>query len=167
MTAIAGDKAVVTVVVLVEPAVAFAAFTEEIDLWWRRGPAYRIAGKRPGVLTFESGAGGRLFESYETAAGLRSHVVGTVLVWEPPHRLVFEWRNVNFAPHERTEVEVCFEPARRGTRVTLEHRGWSAIRADHPARHELDVPAFIGMIGSWWADLLTSLRNHTRPEEPG
>ena len=49
----AGDKAVVTVRVDVEPAVAFAVFTEDIDLWWRRGPAYRIGGTSPGAMTFE------------------------------------------------------------------------------------------------------------------
>jgi uncharacterized protein YndB with AHSA1/START domain len=156
----AGDKAVVTVVVAVEPAVAFAVFTEETDLWWRRGPAYRIGGSRPGVMTFEPRAGGRLFEAYESGDGPRAHEIGVVLVWEPPRRLVFEWRNANFAPAERTEVEVRFEPSSRGTRVTIEHRGWAALRPDHPARHGLDVPAFVAMIGTWWGELMTSMRQH-------
>jgi uncharacterized protein YndB with AHSA1/START domain len=157
-----GDKAVVTVMVAVEPAVAFAVFTEEIDLWWRRGPGYRIGGNSPGVMTFEPRAGGRLFEAYETDAGQRVREIGTVLAWEPPARLVFEWRNANFAPSERTEVEVRFEPARRGTRVTVEHRGWAALRPDHPARHGLGAPAFVASIGTWWGELMTSMRAHAR-----
>ena len=31
-----------------------------------------------------------------------------------------------------SEVEVLFEPADSGTRVTVQHRGWSALRAGHP-----------------------------------
>lgn len=32
-----GDQATIAVLVAVEPAVAFEVFTQEIDLWWRRG----------------------------------------------------------------------------------------------------------------------------------
>lgn len=159
---VAGDRVQVTVVVEVDVDTAFTTFTRDIDLWWRQGPRFRVAGRHPGTLTFEARAGGRLFESYTSPAGPRSHQIGTVLVWEPPTRLVFEWRVVNFAPAERTEVEVRFEPARRGTRVTLEHRGWAAIRPDHPARHGQDVPAFLAELGGWWGDLLTALRRHAR-----
>jgi uncharacterized protein YndB with AHSA1/START domain len=84
--------------------------------------------------------------------------VGRVTAWQPPSRLVLEWRNVNFAPSERTEIEVVFEPAGGGTRVTVQHRGWAALRPDHPARHNLAGPAFSRMIGLWWGDQLTALR---------
>ena len=80
--------------------------------------------------------------------------------WEPPSRLVFEWRGVNFAPGERTEVEVLFEPSPSGTLVTVTHRGWAGLRPDHPVRHGQEVTAFIRMMGLWWGDLLTSLREH-------
>jgi uncharacterized protein YndB with AHSA1/START domain len=158
----AGDVARVMVVVETDPATAFAVFTEETDLWWRRGPQFRIGGTSPGTIAFEPRAGGRLFESYATDAGERVREIGTILAWEPPARLVFEWRNANFAPAEVTEVEVRFERARRGTRVTIEHRGWAALRPDHPARHGLDAPAFVAMLGMWWSDLLTGLRVHAR-----
>ena len=91
------------------------------------------AGER-GIVCIEPGVGGRLFESFETDAGERVVPMGQVRVWEPPQRLVFEWRAINFAPHEHTEVEVRFEPTSRGTLVTVVHRGWSALRADHPVR---------------------------------
>jgi uncharacterized protein YndB with AHSA1/START domain len=156
----AGDQATVTVTVGVPPAAAFEVFTQETDLWWRRGVKYRVAGKRPGVLAFEPGAGGRLFESFETAAGTQMFEVGRITAWEPPRRLLFEWRNANFAPGECTEVEVLFEEAGTGTKVTLHHRGWAALRRGHPARHGLEGPAFSRMIGLWWGDLLRSLREH-------
>jgi uncharacterized protein YndB with AHSA1/START domain len=154
----AGDQATVSISVAVEPAVAFEVFTQEIDVWWRRGLRYRIAGRRPGSLSFEPGAGGRLFESFETPSGTQVYEVGRVTVWQPPSRLVFTWRNGNFSAEERTEVEVRFEATHTGTRVTVQHRGWSAIRPDHPARHGLEGAAFSRMIGLWWGELMTALR---------
>ena len=35
-----------------------------------------------------------------------------------------------------TEVEVRFEPAERGTRVTLEHRGWDRVPLENASRHD-------------------------------
>jgi uncharacterized protein YndB with AHSA1/START domain len=153
-----GDQVTVSVAVAVEPAVAFDVFTKETDLWWKRGLRYRLAGQRPGTLQFEPGTGGRLFETFETSSGVKAFEAGRVTAWEPPSRLVLEWRNANFAPNERTEVEVLFEPAGGGTRVTVQHRGWAALRPDHPARHNLTGPAFSRMMGLWWGDQLTALR---------
>jgi uncharacterized protein YndB with AHSA1/START domain len=153
-----GDQVTVSVVVAVEPAMAFEVFTQETDLWWKRGPRFRIAGHRPGLLQFEAGVGGRLFETFEAESGEKVFVVGRVTAWEPPSRLVLEWRNANFAPNEHTEIEVLFEPAGGGTRVTVQHRGWASLRSDHPARHNLAAPAFSRMMGLWWSDQLTALR---------
>lgn len=157
-----GDQAVVSALVKVEPAEAFRIFTEEIDLWWRGGMKYRIGRKRS-VVHLEPKLGGRLFESFETAAGEKVKETGRVTCFEPPRRLVLEWRAVNFAPDETTEVEVSFEASPSGTLVTVRHRGWAKIRADHPVRHGADVPSFIGNLGMWWADLLTSLRDRADP----
>lgn len=156
----AGDQARVSVSVAVEPASAFRIFTEEIDQWWRRGSKYRVSGKGRGILHLESGVGGRLFEQIESAGGPRVVETGRVTAWEPPARLVFEWRAVNFAPSEKTEVEVTFAPAPSGTLVTVTHRGWSRIRPDHPARHGSQVPVFIRDLGMWWGELMSSLREH-------
>ena len=109
-----GDQATVSVFVAVEPDDAFAVFTEETDLWWRRGLKYRLAGRRPGVLCFEPGVGGRLFESFETESGTQVYETGRITVWEPPRRLVVKWRNPNFASNESTELEVLFEPSGDG-----------------------------------------------------
>ena len=81
-------------------------------------------------------------------------------MWEPGRRLVFEWRNRNFTNGEITEVEIVFEGTLEGTRVVLEHRGWSVLADDHPARHGLEGLAFTRLIGSWWGDLFASLRHY-------
>jgi uncharacterized protein YndB with AHSA1/START domain len=155
---VAGDRASVSVRVDVTPTVAFDVFTKEIDLWWGKGPAYRIGGKQPGVLSFEPGAGGRLLETY--GAG-KVHVAGTITIWEPPSRLSFEWRSITFTPDQRTFVDVTFEPSGdAATLVTVVHHGWATIPDDHRVRHGATGAAFIARIGTWWGSLMTSLREH-------
>lgn len=159
-----GDQAVASVLVKVPPAEAFRIFTEEIDDWWRTGLRYRI-GKRRSVVGLEPKLGGRLFESFETAGGeAKIKETGRVTCWEPPTRLVLEWRAINFAPDEKTEVEVVFEPSPSGTLVTVCHRGWSKLRPDHPVRHGEETAAFLRTMGMWWGDLLTSLRLRAEPD---
>jgi uncharacterized protein YndB with AHSA1/START domain len=165
----AGDQAAVSVLVNVSPEVAFDVFTKEIDLWWLRRKAYRFAGSSPGTLCLETRPGGRLFESFPGDAGPHVVEVGRITVWEPPTRLAFTWRTRNFAPAESTEVDVRFEPAGDGTRVTVQHRGWAALRPDHPARHGLEGAAVSRMIGLWWAEVMSGLREYiaARPREFG
>jgi uncharacterized protein YndB with AHSA1/START domain len=158
---IPGDQARVSVVVAVPPEVAFRIFTEEIDLWWRRGLKYRVAGTSPGSIHMEPRQGGLVFESFESGSEMKIVETGKITLWEPPSRLIFDWRGVNFSADEKTEVEVIFQRNSSGTLVTVTHRGWRTIRADHPVRHNLDMPSFIGMIGLWWGDLMTSLRDYS------
>ncbi len=163
MIAPPGDSAGASVFVRVGPEVAWEVFTQEIDLWWRTGPRFRIAGKRRGALRFEPRLGGALTETWEEPLGPRTHEVGRVLAWEPPARLTLEWRGVNFRPGERTLVEVRFEPAPGGTLVRVRHTALASLPPDHPARHGLQGADFCRMIGTWWGDLLRglALRLHT------
>lgn len=166
--ALAGDVATVTVFVEVDQADAFEVFTAEMDQWWRQGPAFRIAGRGRGELHLEPGVGGRLFETFTSPSGAnRTIQVGRVLIWEPPARVEFEWRGVNFKPHESTRVAVTFQSFDDGTQVTVRHSGWGALPADHPARHGRDTAAFVRDIGLWWGALLTGLREHAGREGPG
>jgi len=151
-----GDTASASVFVRVAQADAFDVFTREVDLWWRQGPQFRIAGRRRGRICFEGGLGGRLFESFDG----RTFETGKITLWEPPARFEFEWRGVNFKPHERTKVEVTFASSGGGTMVTVRHSGWSALPDDHPVRHGNTGVDFSRMIGVWWGQLMTSLREH-------
>lgn len=162
---IAGDRARVSVEIAVPPARAFELFTREIDLWWRRGPRFRHLGGERALVAIEPRAGGRVFETLgggDAAAPVQE--IGRVLAWQPPHRLLFEWRNATFAPADRTEVEVRFEAtAGGGTRLTLTHRGWATLRPDHPARHGMAAAEFGRSLGLWWGAQMQSLRQIAHP----
>lgn len=158
-----GDQARVTALVAVPIGRAFELFTEDIDRWWRRGPRFRHLGELNGTLRLEGERGGRFYEFHDGPAGRVEFIIGTVLVWEPPTRLLLSWRNRNFAPGEVTEVEVLFRPSGADTEVVVTHRGWAALRPDHPARHGQTGPAFARATGLWWADLLGALRLFADP----
>ena len=68
----------------------------------------------------EARTGGRLYERKSTG---EEGYWGTVTHWEPPHRVVIEWK-VNPDAAAPTEIDVRFVPEGDGTRVELEHRGW-------------------------------------------
>jgi hypothetical protein len=58
-----------------------------------------------------------------------------VLVWEPPHRLVWSWQPNPERP-AATEVEVRFERAGDGARLELEHRAWERLGEEGPRVRE-------------------------------
>lgn len=141
-------------------------FLMEIDQWWRRDARFRASGKRLGTLHLETRLGGRLFEAFETANGPQLVEAGVVTQWDPPHRFSFDWRGVNFAKDEKTEVEITFAESASGTLVTVIHSGFSKLRPDHPVRHGQDAAMFIRAMGLWWGSLMTSLREHVERTGP-
>ncbi|HUK62723.1 MAG TPA: SRPBCC domain-containing protein [Dongiaceae bacterium] len=155
----ASDAVTVSMEIEVEPDFAFVVFTRELDAWWGRGPRYRFLAPYNGTLVLEPGVGGRLLHVADETAG-RVFVVGTVEVWEPPHRLALTWRLPNFAAEQVTRVSVAFEPIRDGTRVSVTHSGWDALPDRHPARHGLAGHDFVLMRGGWWGDLLAAVKRH-------
>jgi uncharacterized protein YndB with AHSA1/START domain len=152
-----GDRVSVSVFVDAPPAIAFEVFTGEIDLWWRHGMKFRVGGRSPSVLHLEPRLGGRMFEAIASAPP-QVIQTGTVTAWDPPHGLEIEWRGVNFGPHEKTTIQVRFEPRASGTSVTLVHSGFASLPADHPVRHGQAVDAFIRGMAMWWSDQMASLR---------
>ncbi|HVV87418.1 MAG TPA: SRPBCC domain-containing protein, partial [Kofleriaceae bacterium] len=99
--------------------------------------------------------------------GAAVHEIGAITAWDPPAHFAFTWRGINFrASDPDTTVEVWFEPADGGTRVTLEHRGFAALPAEHPVRHARPTAQFLRDLGLWWAALATSFRLHAEPPEP-
>ena len=153
------DSVTVSALVAVDPATAFEVFTDDIDIWWKRSPRYRMSTDRQ--IRFEPGEGGRLL-TYEESGAV--HELGRIRIWKPGERIVFEWRAREFEPDQTTEVEVRFEPDENGTRITLEHRGWDSLPDDLPLRHGVVGEAFLSMFGLWWADLLVALRAHAQRE---
>ncbi len=148
------SRVLVALRVKATPARAFAVFTDEIGLWWRSNPLFPFTPRGAGELAFEAGEGGRLIE---ILPGGKVFEIGAVRVWDPPRRLVVDWRQASFWPEQSTQVEVRFDAAGDQTRVTVEHTGWDSIPAAHVARHGLPAATFLRRHGEWWQALLRSL----------
>ena len=118
MSTVAIDAIRKTVLVDFAPAEAFELFTTRIASWWPVG-THSYGGDDVTDVVLEPRAGGRLYEV--TAAGEQDW--GSVLAWEPPHRVLLEWQ---IGEARGSEVEVRFLPEGPGTRVELEHRGFGA-----------------------------------------
>ena len=102
---------------------AFRLFTEGMSTWWPfETHSIGKDGADAEEAVLEGREGGRLYE--RMADGHTSHWA-TVLVWEPPTRLVLSWELRPDRPP--TEVEVRFSAAGDATRVELEHRGWERL----------------------------------------
>ena len=148
------SKVYVALRVKAAPSRAFAAFVGEIGAWWRPNGLFQTTPRAPGVLAFEPGEGGRLTE---TLASGKVFEIGRIRVWDPPHRLVFSWRQANFPPELSTEVEVRFEAVGEETRVSVEHRGFDRV-PEGAARHGFPDKVLLMRLADWWRTLLTSYR---------
>lgn len=140
------SKVYVALRVKATPERAFQAFVEEIGAWWRPNVLFQTT-PRPGVLSFERGEGGRLIE---TRDGGKAFEIGVIRIWEPPHRLVFSWRQANFPLDLHTEVEVGFEAVGEETRVSVEHRGFDQVPADSAARHRFPDQVLLMRLAEFW-----------------
>ena len=99
--------------VAVDPGTAFAAFTDELDLWWVRGPINHHAAGRCLAMRCEPGVGGRLLEVYDDAAG-DALELGRITVWEPGQRLAWD------SSVDDVNIEVSFSPAGDGCLVRVQ-----------------------------------------------
>jgi uncharacterized protein YndB with AHSA1/START domain len=129
----------------------FEAFTREVAAWWRPNALFQFTPHSPGTLAFEAGLGGRFTE---TLGNGKVFEIGRITEWAPPERLAFTWRQATFGPDQLTHVEVRFEPVGAETRVTVEHRGWDSVPADHVARHGFPESVFLQRHAEWWRGLL-------------
>lgn len=138
---------------------AFDIFVNDIGAWWQPNGLFRTAPGDPGSLAFEGEAERVLVERPEHGEPFE---IGRVLVWEPPVRLVFSWRQANFPPELTTEVEVAFEAVEDDvTRVSVEHRGFHRIPGDSAARHGFPDAALQLRLAEWWQTLLARLARHS------
>jgi uncharacterized protein YndB with AHSA1/START domain len=115
-----------TLTVAASQAHAFEVFTNGIDRWWPKGHGI---GTAPLVKSFiEPRKGGRWYTTHEDGT---EAVVGHMLVWEPPSRIVFSWEiNAQWKPDSTmgSEVEVRFiAEGPKTTRVELLHHKFETM----------------------------------------
>jgi uncharacterized protein YndB with AHSA1/START domain len=115
---------------------AFSVFTEGFGRF--KPPEHNLLGVEIAETVFEPRVGGHLYDRGVDGSECRW---ARVLVYEPPHRVVFSWDidaawRVETDPDRTSEVDVRFvaETPER-TRVDLEHRhldrhgeGWEGVR---------------------------------------
>ena len=148
------SKVYVALRVPADPLRAFEVFTQEIASWWQPSGLFQVTPRGDGKLVFEPGVGGRLFTMLDDG---KEFEIGRISVWEPGKRLVFAWRQANFAAEQSTEVEVCFEAVGEETRVSIEHRAWDTIPQKHAARHGFPEQATLQHAANWWRASLAAL----------
>ena len=113
---------------------AFRVYAEEFDTWWPRSHHIGKAPMKKAII--EGRAGGRCYTEQTDGTDCDW---GTVLVWDPPHRLVLAWQidgKWQYEPDlaKSSEVDVRFTEQPDGsTRVDLEHRYLSRHGADESA----------------------------------
>jgi uncharacterized protein YndB with AHSA1/START domain len=102
---------------------ALEVFTGSVDAWWPR--EYHIGRADVAEVVLEDGVGGRWFERGVDGSECDW---GRVLVWEPPHRLVFTWQ-INGSwqfdpdPAKASEIEARFTATGpQESLVEVEHR---------------------------------------------
>ena len=102
--------------VAVDPITAFNAFTDEMDLWWLRGPInFWSDGGRVVEVRCERGVGGRIIEVLDDRTGEMVLERARITLWEPGARL--GWAS----SLDDVLTEVRFVQVAGGTRVTVEH----------------------------------------------
>ena len=93
--------------VAADPLTAFAAFTDELDLWWVRGPINAYDSGRLVEMRCEPGLGGRILEVYDAESG-EGLELARITVWEPGRRLA--WKS----SLDDVTIDVRFDPSADG-----------------------------------------------------
>ena len=104
---------------------AFRIFTEQMGSWWPL-QGHSLSGEEAVSCGFDDSVGGHVFEVLADGTHLSW---GEILVWEPPHRLVFTWQ-LNRKPEQAQNIEVTFSATETGTLVELTHSGWERLGAE-------------------------------------
>jgi uncharacterized protein YndB with AHSA1/START domain len=109
-----------TVVVQLEPSLAFELFTGRIAEWWPL-PTHSVGLGDAVLVTFPNDVGGSIVETMRDGT---TSVWGTVTEWDPPAGVSFTW-HPGQPGAQAGDVEVRFTPdGAGGTEVVLTHSGW-------------------------------------------
>jgi hypothetical protein len=122
----ANDVASASVDVHLDVETAFDIFTAEIGHWYVVNEYTVVDHTKTKTMRIEPWVGGRFLDVHDLDTG-DGVVCGRVIVWDPPHRVVF-------VDERHLEVEVTFAPIDGGCRVTVEERGLGDLDPD-VARH--------------------------------
>lgn len=101
---------------------AFRLYTEQVAMWWPFS-THSVEEEDVDTVIFEGREGGRFYECTKDG---HEHLWGTVLVWDPPSRVVHSW-HPGRGEDTAQEVELRFAPDGAGTRVELIHTGWERL----------------------------------------
>jgi hypothetical protein len=136
-----------TVEVSADPQTAFIAFTDELDLWWVRGPINAYDSGRLVEMRCEPGVGGRILEVYDGDA----LELARITAWEPGERVAWQ------SSLDDVSIDVSFEPTAAGTLVRL-----AATVAEGGA--DLGGSSFVAVTPTWFSAWVR--RRDTAPREP-
>lgn len=138
------------VTVAVDPDTAFCVFTDEIDLWWVRGPINFYDAARAIGMRCEHGVGGRLLELYAPDAS-DARELGRIVTWEPGKLLAWN------SSVDDVRVAVRFEAVAGGTTVT--------VTATVPAGgQDQGGTSWVRVVPGWLGDWVA--RRDGAPREP-
>jgi uncharacterized protein YndB with AHSA1/START domain len=117
---------------------AFEVFTSGLTRWW---PANHGVGKKPiQKVLMEPRLGGRWLEISEDGT---ETPVATIIVWDPPHRLVMLWQvSAQWKPDASMKSEVEVRLTAEGaetTRVELLHHRFETMGAEAGTSMRKDV----------------------------
>jgi uncharacterized glyoxalase superfamily protein PhnB len=136
--------------VAADPQTAFVAFTDELDLWWVRGPINAYDSSRLVEMRCEPGVGGRILEVYDADSG-DGLELARITEWEPGRRLAWE------SSLDDVAIRVSFEPSSGGTIVRLE-----ATVAE--GGEDRGGSSFVHVTPPWFGAWMA--RRDTAPREP-
>lgn len=126
---------------------AFTLFTRETSSWWPI-TTHSVTESSAAKVVFEERVGGHVYESGPSGEKV---VWGTILIWEPPGRVVFTWHPGAEAATAQ-EVEVRFRRSGEDTVVDLEHRGWEILGEQGVAMREGYDNGWDAVLGKFFAE---------------
>ncbi len=138
-----------TVEVAADPLTAFTAFTEELDLWWVRGPINAYDSSRLVEMRCEPGVGGRILEVYDAESG-EGLELARITVWEPGKQLAW------ISSLDDVTIDVRFDETAGGTIVRLE-------ATVSPGGEDRGGSSFVSVTPAWFGAWMDT-RNETPHE---